>query len=357
MSSGRGAAAGIALAAMCVSGTGSTEPSAAPMSIGVSAVGCGAGLREVQELADRLSVELAPVRIERRTTPPLLEVVTSCTAVESVTWRSHEVALTRPVSLADVAPDLHAVALAVVSAEFLRSIWATPVARTASAEAASSEPASTEASAAELATAPIASAAALEIAAPTASAVPPARAPIPAVADQPVSRRRRAPSTGPHLGASGLVLLFASPASLLGGGDLSFDASHLFASAKMLFGREHDGLGDVTLGIAALSLGDRFTIVDSVHTVWSVVGAVDLGYTWGDARGAGADIHARSTRTFFASLAVGPQLEYSLGRDLSLVVGVRGGFARGLSITADRREITGTQGLLLESGAGFRYAL
>jgi hypothetical protein len=321
-------------------------PGAAPVSIGVVARGCGADLREVRELPDRLGMELAPVQVEARSTPPLLEVSTSCTAVESVSFLDGNGTHTRPLSLEDVAPELRPVALAVLAAEFLRSIWATP-----------------QSSGAVNTSAPAAPAEAAPASASTAVVAKPPPAPPPAVAppDHPTKdhagQRRPEQSKGVRFGAGALLRYFPSSGSVLGGPELSLTGSPLFVAANATFGSAEDPLGTISLGVVAGTLGARLPFAKSSAVALSGAAAVDFGWSWATAMPGYDSSLPRSTGTAFAALTLGPELDIPIAGAFGLTLSLRAGAARGVVATADGRQIAGAQGFTLSSSAVVHYAL
>ena len=323
------------------------DPGASPATIGVLSRGCGAELREVRELPDRLGVELAPVRVEARSTPPLLEVSTSCTAVESVSFLDGDALRTRPVSLEDVAPELRPVALAVLAAEFLRSIWATPQSA-AAPEAAATSPAPTD-----VATAPPAPPAPPTPAPPAATPVAPPEHPTKDHAGQ----RRPERSRGVRLGAGALLRYFPSTGSALWGPEMSLAASPLFVAANAAFGRAEDALGTISLGVVAGSFGARLPFAQSSAVTWAGTAAVDFGWSWATATPGYDSSLPRSTGTAFAALTLGPELDIPIAGAFGLTLGLRAGAARGVVATADGRQIAGAQGFTLSSSAVVHYAL
>jgi hypothetical protein len=311
------------------------------------ALGCGANLPEVRELSDLLGVELAPVRVERRSTTPLLEVSTTCTSVDSVTLLDGDSLKTLPVSLEDVAPELRPVALAVLTAEFLRSIWGAPA---SSSDAEPSEP-----PAAANAPAAVPSPPAVVEKAPVAAAPSP-----PASQDLPTKdgAKHRPPqkSREPRLGAGALVRYFAGPGSILGGGELSFGGPPFFTAVNATFGSANDSLGRISLGIVAACVGVRLSLAKTNQTTWWLATAGEFGWTWASGTSTSARM-ATSTDTFFAALTLGPELDIPVDDRLSVTFGVRAGAARGVVGNADGREVGGTQGFTLSSNAVLHYAL
>jgi hypothetical protein len=316
--------------------------------------GCGVDLREVRELSDRLGVELAPVRIEARSTPPLLEVSTTCTNVESVSFLDGSSLRTRPVSLEDVAPELRPVALAVLAAEFLRSIWATPQ----------------SSGAAEAATTPATAATAIVAAPPAATTVAQTPTPTPTPATAPAVAPREPPtkdaaehrpperSKGARLGAGPLFRYFTSGASILGGGELSVAPPPLFIAANAAFGRGQDSLGRISLGVVAGSFGGRLPLARTNQLRWWGAAAVDVGWSWATATP--AEVAAslpRSTGTVFAAFTLGPELDVPIDGAFGLTLSLRAGAARGVVATADGRQVAGAQGFTLSSSAVVHYAL
>jgi hypothetical protein len=350
----RRALLGLAVAASCAARGGFAAEPAASESIGVVASGCGASLPEVRELPDHLGVELAPRRFEPRSAPRSIEVATSCTAVESVTWRDGNTTRTRAVSLEDVAPELRPVTLAVLTSEFLRSIWATPA--TAEASSTAALPPEAETTPATTATAAPATATPPPVVKPkTPTPEKEATDAAPPAADR---GRARVPALGGFgLGVGGMIRWFASPGTLLAGGELVADTSRFFASLSAVGGDNPDQLGHVTLGVAAGSLGGRLPLLQMHRATLSAIAVVELGLTWASARTPQPEIDAGSTKNFFAAFGVGPELRISLARSLDLALGVRAGAARGLRITGDERDVATSQGFTLVSIAGLRYTL
>jgi hypothetical protein len=363
---------GLALVACClvraIPGNGAP---AAPLAVAVVANGCGRGLPEVRELPERLAVELAPVRVDPEA-ELVLQVATNCTDVEQLTLRPRgSAARTRPVSLADVAPALRAVALAVLTAEFLRSSWSNPGAPDNEApplpgSAAPEPPPSPESTASFALPEPA-------LPAPASSAAPPV---------PPESKLAAAPPAHPavdhgasglsgpvrrwELGADGLLRWFSHPASLLLGGELSLNRVPWLVSINVAAGSAvgvvsrasppGGFLGSVAFGVAALSGGARLPFARTGSARWYGVGLGEVGFTWGSAASAGSNVMVGSTWAAFLALMIGPELDVPLSRRLDLTLGIRGGVARGLSITADGRAIAGTQGMALASSAGLRFA-
>jgi hypothetical protein len=329
------------------------DSSAPPVSIGVVTRGCGVDLPEVRELSDRLGVELAPVRIEARSTPPLLEVSTTCTNVEALSFLDGDSSRTRPVSLEDVAPELRPVALAVLAAEFLRSIWATP--QTAGAADAATTPATAEAGI--VAPSPAATTVAQ---APTAAATPAPATPVaprePPTKDGAEHRRPDA-SKDTRLGAGPLFRYFTSGASILGGAELSVAPRPLFVAANAAFGRAQDSLGRISLGVVAGSLGGRLPLARTNQLRWWGAAAVDVGWSWATATPADAASSPRSSGTVFAALTLGPELDVPIDGGFGLTLSLRAGAARGVVATADGRQVAGAQGFTLSSSAVVHYAL
>ena len=351
-----------AAASLIARGAHAVEPGTPGDSIGVVVHGCGTSLREVRELPDRLGVELAPHRFELGTAAPLVELGTSCTAVESVTFRDGATTRTRSVSLDDVAPALRPVALAVLTAEFLRSIWASPGAT----QARDSAPLSVSGDAVT----------ASNVTAPTTEAQAPATAPPAANAAVPPSTKKTespaAPATAPtadrgggrstppagaglSIGAGGIMRYFTRPSTLLAGGELVADTPHFFVALNVVGGANSDRLGRVTLGVAAAAFGGRLPIFELNRATLSAVGVGELGYTWATASAPRAEIDSSSTGNFFASLTAGPELLLSPAHAFDLLLDARMGVSRGLRITGDQRDIAATQGFTICSTAQVRY--
>lgn len=327
------------------------EGASAPASIGLVARGCGADLREVRELADRLGVELAKVRIEARETPPLVEVSTSCTAVESVTFRDGDSTQTRPVSLDDIAPELRPVALAVLTAEFLRSIWATPAAPVPlAAEASNASPPPESAP-------PPTAAAPTPAPAPSVPPIPPPRAPEDHPARDHKEDRRPEPNRRLHVGAGALVRAFANPGTLLLGGELSLVGPVVFAGVNAAGGSGDDLLGQVSVGVVALTLGGRWKLARSGGVTWWGVAAADIGWSWASAIPADPRSPLTSSGAMFGALTLGPELDIPLSGSFGLALGIRAGAARGIVATADHREVAGAQGFTLSTTATITYEL
>jgi hypothetical protein len=335
---------------------------APPGSLGVVVHGCGGDLREVRELPERLAVELAPARVKAGATP-VVDVATSCTAVESVTFHYGELTRTRRVSLEDVAPALRPVALAVLTAEFLRSIWETPEDVGVTAPLPAPDPApSVTPDAAPLPTSdaarPVTPDAKPAEKVPTVVTRAATVAPSPA---SPVSNRRdRAEPThgasrkrgSVQLGADAVARYFPDPTTLLAGAGISVGIRPFFSAVDVSAGSNQVSLGGIALGVAAVSFGGRLRIAELYQTTLYAAAALELGYSWASATGIGS----ASARDVFAAVGAGPELALSVTPAFDVVLGVRAGVARGMLVTADSRRSATTQGFTVTSTVGVRFA-
>jgi hypothetical protein len=331
----------------------------APGALGVTASGCGKSLPEVRELPARLAVELAPIRIARDAAEATLEVETSCSAAQKLVLRRGNATKTRPVDLADIEPRLRAVALAVLAAEFVRSAGSTSSEPPAAEKAIEPKP---EAPANVARFEPPAAPPPPTPPPPPPPAKPDRAAPTPPVAttsESPPVVRDSAPAllTKPsfEVGASALVRWFASPPTLLTGGALDVRARRWFAHAGAAVGDQRDSIGTVDLALFTAGAGVRQELLVAQRVELFALARADIGWAHASANPFEPALARSPENGVFASASAGGEIIARLSEQLSTGLVVHGGAARGITVTADDREVMGTTGLMIGAELGLRY--
>jgi hypothetical protein len=325
----------------------------------VTASGCGKDLPEVRELPARLAVELAPIRIGRDAADATLEVETSCNAAQKLRLRRGNAIKTRPVDLADIEPRLRAVALAVLAAEFVRSAGSTSSQAPEAGNAIEPKP-EAPVNIARFEPSPAAPP-------PTPRAPPPPAnrhraAPTPPVAttsDSPRVVRDGAPAplTMPsfEVGASALARWFASPPTLLTGGALDVRARRWFAHAGAAIGDQRDTIGTVDLALFTAGGGVRQELLVAQRVEFFALARADIGWAHASATAFEPARGRFPENGLFASASAGGEIIARLADHVSTGLVIHGGAARGITVTADGREVIGTTGIMIGAELGLRY--
>ena len=363
-----GARSVAALAVVAVALPARAQPVAPPDRVGVELPACAPEPFDFAALIDHLRLELTHdgVRQVERTltlgggSPAVLQVSGPCAELPSRARISFMSAGTpkgsRVMDLSDVPKDLAPRALALAAAELLRAVWrgepveeAPPTATfedAGAAGASSGEHGDTAPEAATQEPAPVAP----SPAAPRAPAALPARTP--PLIDSPPSRQGPSPWLV-GLGARGRW--FADGGTLLYGAGADLGWRRLRVGVTGLLGTATDRLGDTSLRLAHGSVGYALLQHDVGATRLEGVPRGGLGAAWasGDATVDGAEEESVTVPYVDVAAAIGARTQ--LSSSWSTAVELEGGFARGVRLEADEREVARIAGWHLGASLGAAF--